>query len=243
MTVAALGWMVCGAGFAQQSQSATPPDAPTPQQPVQPQQNTNRMTAPITNGVDAFLTLQNKSLVFPDLATNRGPLTSFEKLKLAANNTVSLSSDAAVVLGSLYGQATNRPAGYGQGWGPYGQRLGADLARVASYNIFGNYVVASLTHEDPRFYVRKNLNFAQSLGYSARRLVITRSDFGDETVNYAGLLGPLFGETLANVYYPTGSKGVGPTAVRYSTDIGWRFAGYLLRQYWPEINRKLETSP
>lgn len=117
------------------------------------------------------------------------------------------------------------------------------MARIASYNLFGNYAVASITHEDPRFYVRKNLNFAQSLEYSARRLVVTRSDSGDEVVNYSGLLGPLFGETLANVYYPTGSKGVGSTAIRYSTDIGWRFAGYLLRQYWPEINRKLQTTP
>jgi hypothetical protein len=239
--IAVLGWMGCRGGFAQQSQSAPPPDAPTPQQ--QPQQNPNRMTAPITNGVDAFLRLQQKSLVFPDLATDSGPLTSFQKLKLAANSTVSLSSDAAVVIGSLYGQATNRPAGWGQGWGPFGQRLGGDIARVASYNIFGNYMVASLTHEDPRFYVKKNLDFGQSLEYSAKRLVLTRSDSGDEVVNYSGILGPLFGETLANVYYPTGSKGAGNTAIRYSTDIGWRFAGYLLRQYWPEINRKLQTTP
>ena len=31
--------------------------------------------------------------------------------------------------------------------------------------------------------------------------------------------------------------------IRYSTDVGWRFAGYLLRQYWPTINRKLQTAP
>ena len=207
--VAALGWMACGAGFAQQSQAAPAPDAPNPQQQAQPQQNANPMTAPITNGVDMFLTLQNKSLVFPDLATESRPLTSFEKLKLAANNTVSLSSVSAAVIGAAYGQAVDHPGGWGQGWGAYGQRLGGGMARIASYNLFGNYMVASVTHEDPRFYVRKNLNFAQSLGYSARRLVITRSDSGNEVVNYSGLLGPLFGETLANVYYPTGSKGVG----------------------------------
>ena len=189
-----------------------------------------------------FLELQRKSLVFPDLATNSGPLTSFEKLKLAANNTVSLSSVGAAVIGSAYSQAINSPSGWGQGWDAYGQRFGADMARVASYNFFGNYVIASLTHEDPRFYVRKDLNFGQSVEYAAKRLISTRSDSGEEVVNYAGILGPLAGEGLANVYYPAGNRGFGSTMIRYSTDVGWRFAGYLLRQYWPTINRKLQTA-
>jgi hypothetical protein len=233
------GLFSCAAGLAQQSQVALLPDAPLPsQQMAQPQRNTSR----ISTGVGKFLELQRKSLVFPDLATNEGQLSSFDKLRLAANNAVSLSSVGAVFLGSLYGQAADKPAGWGQGWGAYGQRLGADMARVASYNFFGNYVIASLTHEDPRFYVRKNLNFGQSVEYAAKRLVTTRSDSGEEVVNYSGILGPLAGEGLANAYYPAGSRGFGSTMIRYSTDAGWRFAGNLLRQYWPEINRRLETS-
>ena len=95
----------------------------------------------------------------------------------------------AAVIGSAYGQAINSPSGWGQGWDAYGQRFGADMARVASYNFFGNFVIASLTHEDPRFYVRRNLNFGQSVGYAAKRLIITRSDSGKEVVNYAGFWG------------------------------------------------------
>jgi hypothetical protein len=48
---------------------------------------------------------------------------------------------------------------------------------------------------------------------------------------------------LANTYYPPGSRGVGSTLIRYSADVGWRFGGYLLRQYWPLINRKLQLAP
>lgn len=188
-----------------------------------------------------FLALQKKSLVFPDLAMNGRRLSPWDKLKLAANNTVSLSSVGAVVIGSAYGQAVDKPAGWGQGWGAYGQRLGGDIARVASYNLFGTFAIASITHEDPRFYVKKDLSFGQSLGYAASRLVITRSDSGKEVVNYNGILGPLAAEGLANVYYPPGSKDFGSTMIRYSTDVGWRFAGYLLRQYWPTINRRLGT--
>ncbi len=234
---------MCTAGLAQQSEPAvTPPDAPTPnQQDAQPRQSANPVTSGVTTGVDMFLTLQRKSLVFPDLAMDGRPLSPWDKLKLAANNTVSLSSVGAVVIGSAYGQAVNKPAGWGQGWDAYGQRLGGDIARVASYNLFGTFAIASITHEDPRFYVKKDLNFGQSVGYAASRLVITRSDSGKEVVNYNGLLGPLAAEGLATVYYPQGSKDFGSVMIRYSTDVGWRFAGYMLRQYWPTINRKLLT--
>jgi hypothetical protein len=235
LVTAGLG--VCAAGLAQESQPP-PPDAPTPnQQEAQSHPSAN----PVTTGVDMFLTLQKKSLVFPDLAMDGRPLSPWDKLKLGANNTVSLSSLGAVVVGSAYGQAVDKPGGWGQGWGAYGQRLGGDIARVASYNFFGTFAIASVTHEDPRFYVKKDLNFGQSLEYSASRLVITRSDSGNEVVNYNGILGPLAAEGLASVYYPRGSKDFGSTMIRYSTDIGWRYAGYLLRQYWPEINRKLGT--
>jgi hypothetical protein len=233
--------MVCLPGLGQQSQpAAATPDAPTPSQQAQTGQP--QAANPVVNGVDMFLELQRRSLVFPDLATTGGPLSPWDKLKLAANNTVSLSSVGGAVIGSAYGQAVNSPAGYGQGWDAYGQRFGADMARVASYNFFGTFVIASVTHEDPRFYVRKGLNFGESVKYAASRLVITRSDSGAQVVNYAGLLGPLAGEGLANTYYPPGSRGFGSTMIRYSTDVGWRFAGYVLRQYWPEINRRLETA-
>jgi hypothetical protein len=73
--------------------------------------------------------------------------------------------------------------------------------------------------------------------------VKTRSDDGQPVTNFAGLLGPLAGEALANTYYPEGSRGVGDTFIRYSADLGWRFAGNLLKQYWPDINKKLRLTP
>lgn len=189
-----------------------------------------------------FFTLQKKSLVFPDLATNRGQLDSWQKFTLAVNNSLSLSTIGAALIGSAYGQATDHPSGYGQGMEGYGKRFGADMARSASANLFGTFMIASITHEDPRFYVKKNLSLKESAEYAAHRLVLTRSDDGMQVVNYEGLLGPLAGETLANTYYPQGSRGVGSTLIRYATDQGWRFCGNLLRQYWPTINRRLQLS-
>ena len=123
-----------------------------------------------------FLTLQNKSVVFPDLATAHGPLSSWDKCKLAANNSVALSTIGGALLGSGLRAGQKQPWRVRPGAGGYGQRLGADMARSASYQVFGTCLLASTTHEDPRFYVKKQLGFGESLKYAAVRLVITRND-------------------------------------------------------------------
>jgi hypothetical protein len=232
-------YLICTDVIAQQRQPADTPDAPSA---VQRPSTEGESTNPLQSGVAMFLTLQKKSVVFPDLATAHGKLSSWSKCELAANNSVALSTFGGALVGAAVGQARNRPGGYGQEPGGYGKRFGADMARAASYNLFGICLLASATHEDPRFYVKKQLSFRESLKYAAFHLVVTRSDSGTAVVNYSGVLGPLAGETLANTYYPQGSRGVGSTLIRYSADMGWRFGGNLLRQYWPRINRKLRLA-
>jgi hypothetical protein len=226
------------AGLAQQAQPAPLPDTPTATAPEQ--QPTPTVTAnPIQGSVAIFQILQKKSVVFPDLATGAPSLTSWDKFKLAANNSVAVSTIGAALIGSAYGQATDRPSGYHQGAEGYAKRFGADMARAASDNLFGTFLLASTLHQDPRFFVKKNLTFKESVEYAAVRVVITRSDSGEREINYSGLIGPLMGEGLANAYYPDENRTVGGTFTRYASDLGWRFAGNMLRQYWPAINRRL----
>ena len=238
--------------MAQESKTDSLPDAPSqtqqptqtqqssqPQQPATTQPSANPIQSGVQTSVEIFNLLQRKSLVFPDLATTHGPLTSWDKFKLAANNSVAFSTVGGVLIGAGFSQAINRPSGYHQGWEGYGKRVGADMARASSGNIFGTFVLASALHQDPRFYVRKNLSFKQAVEYSAVRVFITRSDSGERVVNYSGLIGPLMGEGLANAYYPDENRTVGGTFTRYASDLGWRFAGNVLRQYWPSINKKL----
>jgi hypothetical protein len=228
--------LACSIGLAQQPEAGAIPDAPSAQTP---QQEKN----PIQSGVNLFQLLERKSLVFPDLATDKGPLDSWGKLKLAANSSVSPSTVGSSLIGAAYGQAIDSPSGYGQGGSGYGKRFGSSLARSASENFFGTFLLASVLHQDPRFYVKKDLDFKQAVKYSAVRMVYTRSDSGRRVINYSGLLGPLAGEALANAYWPDENRSVSSTMVRYAGDLGWKFGGNLFRQYWPQINRRLKLAP
>lgn len=225
---------------AQQAQGEPVPDAPSPAQQTAA---TTQPVNPLQSSVSIFLELQKRSIIFPDLATTSGPLSTWGKFKLAANNSVSVPTVGSALIGAGFGQAIDSPAGYHQGMEGYGKRFGANMARSASDQFFGTFILASALHEDPRFYVKKDLNFKQSVEYAAIRVLYTRSDSGERVVNYSGLLGPLAGETLANTYYPEGNRGVGSTLIRYASDLGWRFGGHLLRQYWPTINKRLQLAP
>lgn len=219
--------IACGA-----QQAATQPAPPSPQ------------TTPPPEGKLAIVELVSaKSRVFPDLAYNSARLTPWQKFQLASNNSVSLSTFGVAIISAAWGQALDHPYGYGEGGEAYGKRFGANMARAASDNMFGTFLVASAFHEDPRFYVRHNLTFSQRLKYGAVRVVVTRSDSGGRTVNLAGLLGPLASEALANTYFPEPDRTVERTFVRYGSDLAWKFAGNVARQYWPAINKKLRIMP
>ena len=232
--------LVHPACFAQANEPNQTPDAPSTSAQSQ---TTPLAVKQLQGGMEFVQLLERKSLVFPDLATSKQPFATFDKFKLAVNSSVSLATIGASAVSAAYGQAIDSPEGYGQGAEGYGKRFGSGMARGASENLFGTFLIASVLREDPRFYVRKNLSFKQAVKYAAVRIAITRSDSGKRVVNFAGLLGPLAGETLANAYFPEGNRGVSDTFIRYAGDLGWRFAGNLLRQYWPNINRKLRLLP
>jgi hypothetical protein len=116
------------------------------------------------------------------------------------------------------------------------------MARTSSNNFFGTFLLATIFRQDPRFFVRSDPTFWNTVEYSFHRLVITRRHSGAEMFNSSGLLGPLAGEALANSYLPMQNRTVGNTFARYAGDLGWRAAGNFAREYWPTISRHLLPS-
>jgi len=193
-------------------------------------------------GTGLYNLLQAKSLVFPDIAESTEPLSSGQKFQLFVDNSISLHTITWAALGSAVGQADNSPTGFGQGWDAYGKRFGSSMARQASSEFFGTFVLASALHEDPRFFPEVNPSFGRAVKYSVQRLFVTRNDAGHDVANISGLLGPAMGEGLANVYWPDRNRTVGDTFMRYGLDLATRAAGNMLREYWPVLYGKMRHS-
>jgi hypothetical protein len=194
-------------------------------------------------GVDMYNLLQKKSLFFPNIATSTERLSTGGKFKLFVNDSISLHTISWAVLSAAIGQADNSPTGYEQGWDAYAKRFGASMGTQASMNFFGEFVLASALHQDPRFYPEIKPSFGQAVKYSVQRVFVTRNDDGKDVANWSGLVAPLMAEGLANVYYPDRNRTVGDTFLRYGWDLATRAGGNMFREYWPTVWGKVHHEP
>ena len=212
------------------------PDAPVPKSDfAEPQQDLQQ--APHRAGSTGLLS--RRSVFFPELAYQQGPLSTGQKLALAVG--VSVAPSRFISSGFIAGinQATNTPSGYGQGGEAYGKRFGASMAASVSENVFGVFLLPTIFHQDPRHFVRPNLSFKQRVGYALRRVVVTRTDSGGEAFNVSGILGALMAESLANSYLPDAERTAGRTFQRSGIRIGVAAANSIVREWWPSIFKSL----
>ncbi len=211
------------------------PDAPAAKQQSQPQKHGN----PFNTTIEV---LGRKSIFFPSIATSAGPLSSKQKFELFAGESVAPSRFLGSAAGAAIGQAQNSLEGYGQGWGGYGKRFGSSMATAASTNFFGTYLISSMLHRDPRYFVTLHGGVGHRVGYALSRIVVARTDEGKNAANWAGMLGPLLAESLANSYLPVKEQTAGRTFQRYGIRIGLNTASNTLREYWPSIFRSLRIT-
>jgi hypothetical protein len=224
------------AGAAQEeSKPKELPDHPAANQESAPAKRENRFETTIE-------ILGRRSIFFPDLAASRGPLTTKQKFELFAGESVAPSRFLRSGFAAGISQAQDSLAGYGQEIGGYGKRFGSSMATAAASNFFGTFLLSSLLHRDPRYFVTMRGGLGHRVGYALGRIVITRTDAGRQAGNWPGILGPLLAESLANSYLPAKEQTAGRTFRRYGIRIGFNTAGNVLKEYWPTIFRNLRMT-
>ena len=206
------------------------PNAPEPQGTANPPAGT-------TSRVVGYMT--NRSLIFPDIAFSEGPLTTAQKFKLFMNQSISPPYIFVAAVSAAYDQATDSPSSEGQGWGAYGARFGANLARASSTGFFGTFVLASALRQDPRFFPQIKPSLWGSVKYSAQRVFITRTDSGRDTFNTSGIVGTVAAEGLANAYLPASEQTAAKNCERVGTDLAWKFAANMFKNYWPTLFHRM----
>jgi hypothetical protein len=211
------------------------PEAPAPkqEQAAHKRDNAFRTTVEV---------LGRRSVFFPDLAASPGPLDTKQKLELFADKSIAPSRLLTSGIGAGIGQAHDSFPGYGQGMDGYGKRLGSSMATGVSTEFFGTFLLASALRRDPRYFVSLHGGPWRRIGYGVSRLVVTRTDAGTEGVNWPGILGPLFAESLANTYLPLNEQTAGRTFRRYGIRLGFSAGTNIVKEYWPTIFRNLRIA-
>jgi hypothetical protein len=139
-------------------------------------------------------------------------LTSGDKVVLGLKDAYSPFAVLGWIATAGYEQVTNSSPNYGSDRGAFGERLGAAAIRDSTDGILTNSLMSPIFREDPRYYrMGPTRNFFVRVIYSGTRPLITRTDSGRLTPNFANVTGTLEGSALTNLYYPQVNRGAKQT--------------------------------
>jgi len=204
-----------------------------------PDQKVNESPQSATSNDRLFYTLPNFLTV-----QNVGqlpPLTPGQKFKVVARS--SFDYVEYFWYGALAGisQAQNSQAGYGQGAAGYAKRYGAAFADGTIENFMTAAVLPSLLHQDPRFYQLGRGGFWHRTGYAISRIFVTFTDSGHEQFNYSEIVGSALAAGISTYsYYPQNERNLGTTASNWGTQVGYDTLSIVVKEFWPDIRRKLD---
>jgi hypothetical protein len=178
-----------------------------------------------------YLTVEN--------ANETPPLTTGQKFKLVALGTFDPVEFPYVGVLALIDQAENDDPSYGQGFRGYAKRYGAAFADTTTENFMVGAVFPSLLHQDPRYYQLGKGGFFHRAGYAALRIFITPTDSGKNQFNYSELAGSAVAAALSNTYHPPHDRTGLNSANIWLTQLWGDAVGFELKEFWPDIRRKL----
>lgn len=94
-------------------------------------------------------------------------------------------------------------------------------------------------HQDPRYFTKGKGGFWKRTGYAISREVVTRGDDGRNHFNTSELSGNAVAAGISNAYYPAADRSFTNTANKWGQQIGLDTAFDIMKEYWPDVRRKL----
>ena len=169
-----------------------------------------------------------KMIVSPDEIAD--PMTVHDKVAAGLKSSVSSATGSLATAG--WEQLTNGRPNYGTDSGAFGQRLGAAAIRSTSNSLFSNSVFAPIFHEDTRYYVMGSGHpFLKRVVYAGTRVLITRTDSGHSTPNFALLAGNAASSTLTVTYYPAKNTTFSGVAETFGGSLGGSVLGFVVDEF------------
>ncbi|HEY1730576.1 MAG TPA: hypothetical protein VGG15_02455 [Terriglobales bacterium] len=166
------------------------------------------------------------------------PLTSGQKFQLFIKSATDPWPFLLAAVASGIDQAENSFPEYGQGVEGYAKRYGASYGDYFIGNFFGNAVLPSVLHEDPRYFQKGTGSTTRRALWAASSTVWCKRDNGTWGPNYANVIGNLMGAAVSNVYYPESDRTVGGTFERGLTVSAEGIVGAEVIEFWPDIARR-----
>jgi hypothetical protein len=109
------------------------------------------------------------------------------------------------------------------------------LIQKESGAFFSKYLYPALLKQDPRYYPSNSGNFLGRVTYAASRILITRNDSGERTLNTSYFLGVLTSVAISTAYRPYWTRSTSATFETFGSTIGSDAGINLLHEFEPSI--------
>jgi hypothetical protein len=206
--------------------AVTPSETPQPATPVIPVEDKR-----------AYGVLPNYRTA--ELASPFKPLTSKQKLTIAAKDSFDGAVYPTALIMSVIYQAENANPSFGQGFKGYAKRAGTAFGDQMIGNMMTEGVMPTLLHEDPRYFRIGQGTFGRRLWYAVTRTVVTTTDHDRKTFNFAEWSGNAVATAIGNLYYQDG-RDWEDNSQRLLIQCGTDTLSNVLKEFWPDVKRRLE---
>jgi hypothetical protein len=166
------------------------------------------------------------------------PLTIGEKFKIASDDSFDRGTVALAAIFAGQAQLTNSNRSFGQGGAGYGRYFGAAYGDFVIGNYMTEAVFPTLLHQDPRYFRCGTGSGRSRLGYAVRQVFWTHRDSGGTQFNYSEIVGNSVAVAISNAYYAD-NRTASSAVSKLSMQIGVDMAANILKEFWPEIERKI----
>jgi len=163
-------------------------------------------------------------------------ITAKRKMTIAAKDSfdyplVALSAAYA----GLY-QLENSHPQFGQGAKGYFKRLGTSYTDQVIGNILAEGLLPIAFHEDPRYFRLGEGTKSHRIGYALSRILVTRTDSGGKSFNFAEVVGN-GSATLVGWSYYTDTRNPEDYFQAFGTQLATDAISQVLKEFWPDIKR------
>ncbi len=182
----------------------------------------------------AAVTPANDKFIQPGQVAPRS--SSGDKVMIGVKDASSPYSAMGWFVSAGYSQLRNGTPNYGTDTGAFGERLGAAALGHVSEGLIGDSLLSIPLHEDARYYVMgPQHNVAHRVLYAATRTIITRTDGGRASPNFALMGGNLASAGLTNLYYPDVNRGGIQTLKTFGGSIGGSALGFVAVEFYGDV--------
>ena len=167
-------------------------------------------------------------------------LTVAGKLRLFAQDLIDPGYYVPLAFNTGIDQWQNNNPTFGRGGKAYLHRYGANFASQASSDLIAGVLFPTVFGEDPRYYRLAHGSARKRLLHAVGHIVIAHDDDGNRMANFSEWFGASSSIVVNTLYHPGSLHGFRSGAMQGVGIIGTDIGFDILREFWPEIARKLK---